>query len=217
MRKNANSGYVGYSRSVRSQRAIEEYEVPLSHINRALIDDFLHDNEEEYRQYFSMLENISVAKWKFVATEVVGRTSWHHTSSYFNKTDHFCLFEVAEAIIDMGIEVLDSSYRKYRERKSNKKLDNVVYGVMEVEIWDNSRRRRPRLIGHEIIAGIIDGDWLYYKPEHDRHRKTRRAKTSANRVVWLEQYESYEQLIKDYKEFKHTKRVFNTLVKERHA
>ena len=45
---NKNSGYVGYSRSVRSQNAIEDYEVPLSFINKSLVENFLSEYDELY-------------------------------------------------------------------------------------------------------------------------------------------------------------------------
>lgn len=41
-----NKGYVGFERSVRSQQAIESYEMPLSMIKRGVIDEFLIDHEE---------------------------------------------------------------------------------------------------------------------------------------------------------------------------
>lgn len=43
-----NSGYIGYSRSVRSQKAIEDYELPLSLINKSIIESFLNEYEEEF-------------------------------------------------------------------------------------------------------------------------------------------------------------------------
>ena len=51
----SNKGYIGYSRSVRSEMAIENYEVPKSLINRDLIDNFFSDLEED--KYYYMKNN----------------------------------------------------------------------------------------------------------------------------------------------------------------
>src|SRR5699024_3416250 len=81
-----NKGYVGYSRSVRSQRAIESFEMPLSFIKKAVIMDFLEEHKEEYGESdLTFLKKLAVTKWKFIAIELTASSSWHHTSSYFNK------------------------------------------------------------------------------------------------------------------------------------
>ena len=41
-----NKGYISYKRSVRSRDAIKDYIVPLSHINKSLINRFI--NHEDF-------------------------------------------------------------------------------------------------------------------------------------------------------------------------
>lgn len=43
-----NSGYIGASRSVRSQEAIESYEVPISMISKSLIKNFTSEHEDDF-------------------------------------------------------------------------------------------------------------------------------------------------------------------------
>ena len=58
--QDVNRGYVGYSRSRRSQHAIDNYEVPLSHITRDLILKFT----SEYPEYGS-LSTMPAGVWKY--------------------------------------------------------------------------------------------------------------------------------------------------------
>lgn len=206
-----NSGYVGYSRSLRSQSAIESYEMPLSMIKKTEIENFLSDYEEEFNENdFKFLEKLSVAKWKYVAKEHTGISSWHHTSSYFNETNHYDLLSVAEKAIELKEEI-DKLYKDYQREKNDV---DVSFGIMEVEVWGGSRKH-PKLEGYEVLAGIIIGDWLYSKTDHDKNGNTNRNKINANKVVWLKEYDNYDELIKKHRDFKNTKRVFNNLIKEK--
>ena len=206
-----NRGYVGYSRSVRSQEAIENYEMPLSMIRKAEIESFLNDYEEDFNENdLKFLGKLTVAKWKYVAKEHTPRASWHHTSLYFNETDQYDLMDIANKAIEIKDEI-DALYKEYRNKENE--ID-ATFGVIEVEIWGGSRRR-PRLEGHETIAGIIIGNWLYSKSNHDKDGYTNRNKINANKVVWKKEYDSYDKLVENHREYKNTKRVFNNLIKEK--
>ena len=76
-------------------------------------------------------------------------------------------------------------------------------------------RKKPKLEGHKEVAGVIIGDWLYYKNNHSINESINKYKTIANKVEWLEEYDSYADLTKNHKEYKSTKRVFNKLVIEK--
>ena len=51
---NYDGGYIGRSRSVRSQQAIDSFEVPISLINRTLVEKFLDQYKDLYQ--FAELE-----------------------------------------------------------------------------------------------------------------------------------------------------------------
>lgn len=203
-----NSGYVGFSRSVRSKAAIEDFEMPLSLINKETIRDFLKEYQEEFKQELVFLEKLSVEKWKYIAKEHTSPASWHHTSSYFNETDHYDLYDIANNIIQMKNEI-DTLFNNYKNK------DNAYkYGVMKVQIWGGSRKR-PKLEGHEVVSGLVIGKWLHYKSGHQKDGSTAKYKVDANKVEWLDEYDSYDELIKEHKAFKSTKRVFNRIIKEK--
>ncbi|EAF1403351.1 hypothetical protein CH356_14685, partial [Listeria monocytogenes] len=91
-------GYIGTKRSERSQDAIQDYEVPLNHFNKDLIQVFIDENE-----VYDTLRTKTVRLWKFVATRA-GATSWHHTGTYYNKTNHYSLEKVADELLQNGDE-----------------------------------------------------------------------------------------------------------------
>lgn len=128
-------GYIGYSRSVNSWLAIEDYEIPISMFNRKIIDEFLQlDLNDKYKDElewdydekfltesdYEMLKKASVALWKKSA-KYIGASSWHHTSKFYNETDHYSLFETAMYLlkylkyIDEAGELLNKLAQEYKE------------------------------------------------------------------------------------------------------
>lgn len=205
-------GYIGYSRSERSLEAISNYEVPLNSIKKDLIVSFLN----EYRNDFSEneieeLKSISVSIFKYAA-KVVGPSSWHHTSKYYNKTDHYSLYSIAELILSDKVSLIN----KYNKSKEIEKVKTYEYGVIKVLVWGGTRKR-PKVIGEEKVAGIIIDGWLYYAEDNStsKYRTINKYNIYANKVVDLDRYNSYEELIKAHKEYKSTKRYFNSLIKEK--
>lgn len=210
---NVNSGYVGASRSIRSQEAIDSFEVPVSMINKSLIEDFLNESKEDFSKVdLNYLEKVSVSKWKYIAKERVSASSWHHTSSYFNETNHYDLNTIAEKILEIK-DTLDEEYKAYQESRKKEGTD-VKYGVIKVQVWGGSRKR-PKLEGYKEVAGIVIGDWLFYKNNHSVNGSISKYKTTANKVEWLKEYDSYADLTKNHKEYKNTKKVFNNLISEK--
>ncbi|MFA5448849.1 MAG: hypothetical protein WC292_00185 [Clostridia bacterium] len=209
---NMNSGYVGASRSVRSQEAVDSYEVPMSMIKKALIEDFLDEQDDFTSEDINFLSKVSVAKWKYVASERMSVSSWHHTSSYFNETYHYSLCSISDKLLEIK-DTLDTDYKEYRDSKK-KEVSDVKYGVIKVQVWGGSRKR-PRLEGYEEVAGIVVGDWLFYKNNHSINGCIAKFKTTANKVEWLKEYDSYADLTKNHKEYKNTKKVFNNLISEK--
>lgn len=75
----SNNGYIGSSRSVRSQEAIANYEVPMTMINKNLIKEFLYNNKILFSvDELEFLEKVSVAKWKYVSKVQVWGGSRKH-------------------------------------------------------------------------------------------------------------------------------------------
>lgn len=208
-----NSGYVGFSRSVRSERAISDFEVPLSMIKKDLLHEFLRCNDgvglEE--EDISLLEKISVSRWKAIAKEVVGASSWHHTGKLFKETDHYSLDLVAEKMIELGVERINTIYSEYlQEKKEKEQQKNFKYGVIKVQVWGGTRKR-PTIVGYDTRPGIIIGDWLYYYG----WGKISKYSTSANRVEYVNEYDTYAELVKNNKEFKGKRKELNDILRDR--
>lgn len=162
---NKNRGYIGASRSVRSFESIESYEVPKSHITMNLINECANDEQ------LKKIKQLTLSVFK----EWISPSSWHHTGSYFNETDHFDLISSLlelEALTDEQITQIKDKFKNTHQKKKN---DNIEYGVAEVQIWGGSRNR-PKLIGTEVVTGTIKGDWLITP-------KSKRFKLSANKTL----------------------------------
>ena len=207
-----NSGYIGYSRSVRSQEALDQFEIPLSHFNRKLINDFLINLEDDdvsfelSNENRSFLESFSVSNWKYIAKHYDLATSWHHTGKYFQETEHYSLYN----LVEFTIENKDKILTDIKNCKSN--TVNISFGYIEVQVWGGSRKR-PKFEGYETRTGIVKGSWLYYLSRHTPKGSLHKYKIDANKVVVFIEYNSYEELVKKHKEFKNTKRVFNKIIK----
>lgn len=193
-----NSGYIGNSRSVRSQQAIDSYEIPLSLINKDIIGSFINDNFED-RKERDFLYKVPVGLWKFSAIEK-GASSWHHTSSFYNKTNHFNLFDIADFLLTTDFRALE---RKYKDSKRKIPID-LKYGVLEFDIWGGTRRH-PVIIGQEEVAGIIKGDWLH--TSYEKH------KINARKTVWCKQYDTYTELTRKHPQYRGQVKYFNQIIK----
>lgn len=108
-------GYIGKSRSVRSQIAIDNAEMPLNHITKAYILAFVDENDIDER-----LKNESATMWKFVAKRH-GATSWHHVSKHYNKIDHYDLYDIAE-YFSTNYDDLKNDYQHLLDQKNKKRM-----------------------------------------------------------------------------------------------
>jgi len=212
--RNINNGYVGARRSIRSLEAIGEFKVPLSQVNKTMIGDFLNAWGSMFSKAdLEFLKSVSVAKWKYMIREKgVGYDSWHHTSSWFNETIHYDLSVVADRLIAEK-DTLDKEYKEYRSFRK-KESQSFKYGVIKVKVWGGSRRN-PKLKGYKTVPGIIVGKFLYYKNKSKLTGAVKKLKTVANRVVWVEEYGSYEELIEKHNRYQNTKELFDRLIAEK--
>lgn len=188
------SGYRNFSRSNNSHEAIVSGEMPLSMINKDAIYEVLNDYDG---QELAELEKLSVAFWKFAARRK-GRDSWHHTSSMYNKTDHYNLYNTADFILE-NLDWLKESFAA--KKTAETEPVDFKYSVLEVQIWGGSRRR-PRLEGTELVAGLIKGDWLY-------SINFGRYSIYANKTVGKWEFPSYAELVKKFPKFKGQVKKFN--------
>ncbi|MDQ7134589.1 hypothetical protein [Staphylococcus aureus] len=203
-----NKGYIGFSRSKRSLNAIENYEVPMTLIKKDIINEFLKSNPYEYTDdQLEILLKIPVNRWKFVAKECVKAASWHHTGKLYKKTYHFELDDIAQYLLSNDYE---TEYQEYKLRKNKDESKEFEYVYLLVNIWGGTKRY-PKIIGTEEIVGIKEkyDVWVYYL-DNDRIRKI---KSTGSKIEAASYYSTYDKLIKERKQFKSTKRMFNKIIK----
>lgn len=191
------NGYVGSKRSVNSQYAIDNYELPLSKYTKENWLSFIN----EYYKDDNLLKSFSMDIIKFVAKEEIQASSWHHTSSFYNKTNHYDMNLVAEYIIK-NHDSIKEEYKKYLEEKSKKNM-NYSLVVFEYQVWGGSRKH-PKLVEEKKNIGILVGAWIY-----DLNNKKHKA--SANKINYIEKYDSFSNLTKKNSEFKGKIKQVNAL------
>ena len=143
-----NKGYVGYSMSINADNAYKNGEMPLSKWTKK---DLLNVLESEYNIDTS---NLKKYKLKTLKEYFLTKTSWHHTSSYFNETDFYGINEKMLTNIDYDrLNELEADNSKKEPKKELEKV-KVTYGV-----WVGTRKH-PKL-DFETEYGIKCGNWIY--------------------------------------------------------
>jgi hypothetical protein len=211
---NLNSGYHGMSRSVRSHEAIQEFEMPLSLINRQAVDNYIKKSRTLFTEAeIEMLREAPVSVWRYVA-KTTTPTSWHHTGSKFAETNHYSLDLVADAIIDRGLASIRRWMRddkESKERIKQREMEGMKFGIVTTNIWEG--RKHPRITGTETSAGVIVGTWLYTRPYFKENGTRSKIDVSGRNVKKLEVFDSYTDLTKAHPNFKGTKKTFNDIMK----
>ncbi|HAR5836070.1 TPA: hypothetical protein I1527_002360 [Staphylococcus pseudintermedius] len=202
------SGYIGFSRSVRSMHAIEDFEIPISLINKNIINKFLNVNPFAYTDdELNRLLSIPLNRWKFVAEECIRPSSWHHTGKLYRATNHYSLNDIAQYLLENNYE---QAYQEYKSKKNNDDPKEIEYVYLLVNIWGGTKRY-PKIVGTEEIVGIKEkyDVWVYYL-DNDKIRKI---KSTGSKVEKELSYSTYDKLIQEKKQFKSTKRMFNKIIK----
>ena len=177
-----NSGYVGQSRSKRSDEAIENGEVPISMIKLSFLEEHFQNDE------IDIITNFGVSNFKKLAIQL-GANSWHHTGKYYNETDHYNVYDVYDRLVKMTTE--EKILFKEENKEVKKEIEELKYGFITQEIWGGTRKY-PKIIGEQTRIGKIKGDWLIT-------REGKKCKISANKTI---KSKSYDTLIEAKKGIK---------------
>ena len=118
-----NSGYSGYSMSNRAVEAYNSGERPLSKWTKKDIISVIGELDPRKAELFSKL-SLSALK-----ENVLVCSSWHHTSTYFNRTD---FYEVDETYIETIteneiLELVDKNKKNKKENTSNAYKGSISY------------------------------------------------------------------------------------------
>lgn len=151
------AGYNGYSMSNNAVEAYNNGEMPLSKWKKAdiieAINRYIEDNEVQFN--VDLLFKLPV---KILKSKVLAKSSWHHTSNRFNKTDFYSLDEYyIDQLTDTKINEMLEEY------KNAKNEEEIIEEKWECEFleWSGSRKHPKATEIREI--GIIKGNWFYRK------------------------------------------------------
>ena len=155
------AGYNGYSMSNNAVDAYNNGEMPLSKWTKAAILEAVHtavdDGEAVINFDLDLLKKVKVAELKEF---LLYKSSWHHTSSRYNRTDFYSLD------VDRLEELMTEDVLKMSEKKTEK----------------SGSHRHPKAT--EVTeVGEVKGNWFFRK---DGGRK----KTTANGFKFIEKIQS---------------------------
>lgn len=167
------AGYNGWSMSNNAVAAYEDGEKPLSKWTKTDIFEAINEQEVELKCSIEKLKKLPVKVLKEIG---LMRTSWHHTSNHYNKTDFYSLdVKSIESLTDNRIEELLLDY------KADKKVESKPYEERwECAFLEWSGTRKHPVATEVIEEGIVKGNWFYRK---DGSKK----KTTANGFRFIKQ------------------------------
>lgn len=115
MFNNMNSGYTGYSMSKRAAEAYQNGERPLSKWTKKDIINEIKEYASDNNLPFS-IALLNKVKAKVLKDSLLKETSWHHTSSFANKTNFYSIdYEKVSVLKDEDIRDLLSVEEEPKE------------------------------------------------------------------------------------------------------
>lgn len=153
------SGYYNYSMSNNAIAAYESGEKPLSKWKKSEIIEGIKtaiDENDLKRQFkFELLAKLTTVELKNL---VLTRSSWHHTSNYFNKTDFYKIdVEKIEKITNSQIDKILAEHKKTKKEKTD--VETPIKWRCSFLVWSGTRKH-PKAESITAI-GYIKGSWFY--------------------------------------------------------
>lgn len=171
------SGYYNFSMSQNAVAAYDNGEKPLSKWRKSDIISAINLAIKEHQLSLNCCINkLNKLPVKVLKEICLYKSSWHHTSSHYNKTDFYSLDVYAiEELTDERIdELIQASKDANKESQTEEKWKCAFLE------WSGSRKH-PKAT--EVIEiGIIKGNWFY---RADGSKK----KTTANGFRYIEKVE----------------------------
>lgn len=135
------AGYDNYSMSNNAVEAYQTGEKPKSKWTKKEIIEELRDQSEDLKVDINTLEKLPVSTLREIA---LVQSSWHHTSSHFNRTDFYMVDALRIEEEDLKIEKKEITEKRVRAH------------YLE---WSGTRNH-PKATDHEEW-GTIKGNWFY--------------------------------------------------------
>lgn len=147
------AGYNGYSMSNNAVAAYADGEKPLSKWTKADIMAAIETTEIELKCSIEKLKKLPVGVMK---EELLYNSSWHHTSSHFNKTDFYRLDE--ERLAELTDEEIDRLLVLLKKSKTENKEPGEEKWECAFLEWSGTRNH-PKAT-RRVETGVIKGDWF---------------------------------------------------------
>lgn len=150
------AGYNGFSMSNNAVAAYESGEKPLSKWTKTDILDAIEKaiREEELTLNCS-LKSLKKLPAKVLKEICLYKSSWHHTSNHYNKTDFYSLdiYAIAELTDERIDELMQASKDANKESQTEERWKCAFLE------WSGSRKH-PKAT--EVIEeGVVKGNWFY--------------------------------------------------------
>lgn len=165
------AGYNGWSMSNNAINAYKNGEKPLSKWKKSDIFEAIEESEIELKCSIEKLKKLPVKTLKNIC---LIKSSWHHTSSHYNKTDFYTIDEYN--LENLTNEKLDELIAK---NKADKKQDKTTEEKWKCAFLEWSGTRKHPKATEIIEEGIVKGDWFYRK-------NGTKKKTTANGFKFIE-------------------------------
>lgn len=138
-----NSGYIGYSMSRRAAEAYEDGEVPKSKWTKKAMVAAIQSYCDEFDMLFA-LDLLKGMRKDEVFERFFYKSSWHHTSKFFNETDFYKLDEDAvcgsfRPMTDTEVAERDAMRQQAIEEK---RAEREAMRVAEIERLNRHRAYR---------------------------------------------------------------------------
>lgn len=149
------AGYNGFSMSNNAVAAYESGEKPLSKWAKADVIEAIEDavKADELTLNCS-IETLKKTPAKILKDLCLSCSSWHHTSSHFNKTDFYSL-DISK-VEDLSDDKIMKISKNYKENTAEPTEERWKCAFLE---WSGTRKH-PKAT--EVIEeGVIKGDWFY--------------------------------------------------------
>lgn len=172
------AGYSGYSMSNNAVEAYYNGEKPLSKWTKAAILSELEEMDLDLKFSITYLKKFPV---KFLKDICLCESSWHHTSSYFNKTN---FYSVAVGRLEdiSNAEELDELFLQYKNDEIKQEQLQPEQEIWECEFLEWSGTRKHPNATKIVEVGVVKGEWFYRK-------NGTKKKTSANGFRFIKRME----------------------------
>jgi hypothetical protein len=139
------AGYHNYSMSNNAVDAYRNGEMPISKWTKGDILNAIKEIVDDIAKF----KKLTVKQLK---DNFLRKSSWHHTSNHYNRTDFYSVNES---------NVEDFNNGKFTIEKETKiTVETVKKNMIEIRyaVWGGTKKH-PRITGYETMIGEEKGDW----------------------------------------------------------